>query len=80
MKMVIESGVKADAIEALIAALQCETFSEACCIGKIDQDSVYIRLPRAKHGVIFDINAVSPQAIQWVLECLRNSLIAEPSS
>lgn len=74
MRIVVENGVDTTGLDALFHALcNCEA-AEACCVGDIDKDSVYLRCPGAKHGVIFCRADNSETSIRWAIDTLKTSV------
>jgi hypothetical protein len=80
MRVVIEElatkNISSTALEQIRAALESESFSDACCIGALAGTTVYLRCPNAPHGVIVDTQHLDEYYINWIVNALAGSVRA----
>ena len=78
MRVLIEQyvtqNVSDESITPLVAAIEGEDFSDACCIGGIAGTSIYLRCPGAPHGVVADGASLDDDKIRRIIQMLKASV------
>jgi len=80
MVVKLEDGLRKADIASLVERLEAEDFAEGCWISAIApvghsaEHKIYVRLPKALHGVVLPSKDLDEKTISWTVKALRDSV------